>query len=115
MPDNDSTSSRKRDSNLVGWYVDVPRELKEQFDKLWPQRGANTKLTIAAIKYAIQQRDLNEAKSDRTLRVQQGDASTNRPDHAGMQEDGTVVRECCGCADAACEQRRGERKPKVYC
>lgn len=40
--------------------MEVPRELKQRFDELYPQRGANKKLTIAAIKFAIQQAEVKK-------------------------------------------------------
>jgi hypothetical protein len=37
-----------------GWYVELPADLVEAFDKAFPKRGAKTALTLAAVKQAIE-------------------------------------------------------------
>lgn len=39
--------------DLVGWFVQIPRALYDQFNRLYP-KGAKKKLTIAFIQRAIQ-------------------------------------------------------------
>lgn len=65
--------------------MEVPRTLKERFDKLYPGRGDKTKLTIAAIKYAIKQGE-DRGKVERTLRSEQGDSSGHHTDDARNKE-----------------------------
>lgn len=45
-------SPRKR-RPYAGWFVEVPRDLKEEFQRLYPGRAAMKKLTVAFIKWAI--------------------------------------------------------------
>ena len=54
-----------------GWYVQVPPELKAEFQKLYPGRSAMRKLTIAAIEWAIKVRPtINPpTNEDRQLRT----------------------------------------------
>lgn len=40
-------------SKTRGWYVDLPRELVDAFDKAFPVRGAKHILTEAAIRKAL--------------------------------------------------------------
>lgn len=40
----------------VGWFVEVPEDLKKRFKELYPGRAAMRKLTIAAIEWAITER-----------------------------------------------------------
>lgn len=40
----------------AGWFVEVPVELKKEFERCFPGRAAKRKLTIAAIRKAIQLR-----------------------------------------------------------
>lgn len=47
MPSKDDGTSR-----LVGWYVQVPRSLRDKFDEMYPFKGAHTILTTAALQHA---------------------------------------------------------------
>ncbi len=40
---------------LSGWFVEVPTELKIEFERLYPGRSKKRKLTIAFIRWAIEQ------------------------------------------------------------
>lgn len=65
----------------VGWYVQVPLELKQEFKKLYPARSAMRKLTVAAIEWAVKvQPTINygEPLEDRQLRFD------NAPDLSGQ-------------------------------
>lgn len=37
----------------VGWFCEIPSDLKEEFRRLYPGRAAMRKITIAAIRWAI--------------------------------------------------------------
>lgn len=41
---------------MAGWFVEVPRDLKKEFELLYPGRSAKKKLTIAMIRWAIRVR-----------------------------------------------------------
>lgn len=48
------------DSNRnSGWFVEIPTEMKEEFKRLYPGRRQMKLLTLAAIRYAIEQRPAN--------------------------------------------------------
>lgn len=40
-------------NKTVGWYVEVPRELYDEFCRLYPHKGSKNALTVAAIEHAI--------------------------------------------------------------
>jgi hypothetical protein len=68
----------------VGWFVEVPRELRDQFDKLYPGRRNKKILTLTAIKCAIER----NPKSLFNLFKEQPDALATRP--IDVQGDSTV-------------------------
>jgi len=43
----------KHGKGKVGWYVEVDKKLRDNFDKAYPAKGAKAALTRAAIKHAL--------------------------------------------------------------
>jgi len=48
-------------SDNSGWFVEVPKELKEEFRRAYPGRRQMKLLTLAAIEYALRERPTNLA------------------------------------------------------
>lgn len=44
---------KKEKVETVGWYVDIPKELTERFDKLFPRKGSKRAVVLAAITRAV--------------------------------------------------------------
>lgn len=80
-------------ADSVGWYVDVPKTLVDEFTRLYPSRGAKTKFTIAAIKLAVQEGQKRERQDGTVVRGEQSYVERDSSVSAGGQEDGTVNRE----------------------
>lgn len=51
--------------NHVGWFVEIPIELKQEFKRLYKGRSAMRKLTVAAIEWAIRERPNLQPSSTR--------------------------------------------------
>lgn len=43
-------------SDTAGWFVEVPKELKDEFKRIYPGRRQMKLLTLAAIQYALRER-----------------------------------------------------------
>lgn len=60
-----STKERKRDPDLVGFYCDIPKELKAEFDQMFPAKGAKRTLITAVLETIIkEEKDARDRRSE---------------------------------------------------
>lgn len=78
---------------MVGWYIEIPRSLRDEFDKLYPGRRHKKILTITAIQRAIRLHPKSlhnlykEAPSDLASGKEHDQGSSTNA--SGSEKDGT--------------------------
>lgn len=74
----------------VSWYVDVPKRLALEFDRLFPDRGSHVILVVTAINHALRvgPKEL-EKLYDSIQRDREGDLQGDDRESPATTEDGS--------------------------
>ncbi len=80
---------------MSGWFVEIPTELKREFEMLYPGRRVKKRLTMAAIRWAIKERptlDANTTSRTRSETDTGGEGPRSAPETEDFVSRSTLER-----------------------
>lgn len=81
-----------RKTQLVGWFCEIPRDIRDKFNELYPGRNNKKILTLTAIKFAISKHPkslYNLYKGAPDVATPSNDVKRNSSDDPRGEEDGS--------------------------